>query len=216
LSIAKPRRGVYEGADPTAGPDSPMLRRLYDWTMGLAGHRHATAILFVVAFVESSVFPIPPDVLLIPMVLAARSRWLTIALVCTVASVLGGWLGYFIGSGLYEQVGLPVLEFYGYTDKFETFRHAFNDWGAWAVFTAGVTPFPYKVITILSGATALDPTVFTVASVLARGVRFFLVAALLYWFGEPIRLFIEKRLGLVFTVFCVGLIGGFLVLKVFN
>lgn len=193
-----------------------MLRPLYDWTMGLAAHRNALAILFVVSFVESSVFPIPPDVLLIPMILAAREQWFRIAAVCTVASVLGGWAGYFIGSGLYEQVGLPVLSFYGYTEKFETFRTAFNDWGAWAVFTAGVTPFPYKVITILSGATALDPVVFTVASILARGLRFFLVAALLYWFGEPIRLFIEKRLGLVFTVFCVGLIGGFVIIKVLH
>jgi len=190
-----------------------MLRSLYDWTMGLAAHPRALLILFVIAFVESSVFPIPPDILLIPMILAARQSWFKIALICTVGSVMGGWMGYYIGSGLYEQIGLPVLEFYGYAAKFEVFRETYNEWGAWAVFFAGVTPFPYKVITILSGATDLDPTVFTIASVMARGLRFFLVAALLYWFGQPIRQFIEKRLGLMFTLFCILLIGGFVAIK---
>jgi len=133
--------------------------------------------------------------------------------VCTVSSVLGGMLGYGIGYFLFEQVGRPLLEFYGYAPKFAQFKDTYNEWGAWAVFIAGVTPFPYKVITILSGVTALDPAVFSIASVLARGLRFFLVAALLWKFGPPIKDFIEARLGLVFVVFCVGLVGGFVAIK---
>jgi len=190
-----------------------LLRRLYDWTMGLAGHRHATPALAAVSFVESSVFPIPPDIVLIPMVLADRAKAFRIALICTIASVLGGMLGYAIGVFLFEEIGRPMLEFYGYGPKFAEFQGKYNDWGAWAVFIAGVTPFPYKVITILSGVTSLDLLVFVVASVAARGLRFFIVAALLWKFGEPIRDFIEKYLGLLFVAFCVLLIGGFVLVK---
>jgi len=190
-----------------------VLRSLYDWTMDLSGRRHALTALAVVSFIESSVFPIPPDVLLIPMVLAARERAWLIAAVCTITSVLGGLAGYGIGLFLFEQIGRPLLEFYGYTDRFGDFQAYYNDWGAWAVFIAGTTPFPYKVITILSGVTALSVPVFLVASVLARGIRFFLVAGLLWYFGEPIRAFIERRLGLLFTLFCILLIGGFVALR---
>ncbi|MCH7935744.1 MAG: DedA family protein [Proteobacteria bacterium] len=190
-----------------------MLRRLYDWTMDLAQHRRAMAALAGVSFIESSVFPIPPDILMIPMVLANRARAFRIAFVCTVASVLGGILGYAIGVFLFEEIGKPMLEFYGYGPKFAEFQDKYNDWGAWAVFIAGVTPFPYKVITILSGVTALDIFIFTVASVAARGLRFFIVAGLLWHFGEPIRTFIEKRLGLLFGLFCVLLLGGFAAVK---
>ena len=186
-----------------------MLRKLYDWTVSLAGSPHALRVLAAVSFIESSDFPIPPEVLLIPMVLARPDRTWLIAGVCTVASVLGGMLGYFIGWGLFEQVGRPVLEFYGMDHKFETFRHTYNEWGAWAVLVAGVTPFPYKVITILSGATGLNFAIFMAASVIARGIRFFLIAALLWKFGAPVKDFIERRLGLVFTVGMVALIGGF-------
>ena len=190
-----------------------MLRRLYDWTMDLAGHRHAIWILGAVSFIESSVFPIPPDVLLIPLVLAAPTRAWRIALVCTVASVLGGLLGYAIGALLYDTVGLPVLAFYGYEAKFDTFANYYNEWGAWAVFIAGLTPFPYKVITILSGVTQLDLMTFTLSSILARGLRFFIVAALLWKFGAPIRVLIEKHLGLLTTLFVALLLGGFLALR---
>jgi membrane protein YqaA with SNARE-associated domain len=190
-----------------------VLRSLYNWTLDLASHRHALWALAAISFIESSFFPIPPDILLIPMVLAAPTRAWKIALVCTIASVLGGIAGYGIGMFLFEGVGRPLLEFYGYGPKFAQFKATYNEWGAWAVFIAGVTPFPYKVITILSGVTALDPVVFSIASVLARGLRFFLVAALLFKFGPPIRNFIEARLGLVFTVFCVGLVGGFIAIK---
>ena len=190
-----------------------MLRRLYDWTMGLAGHRQATPALAAVSFIESSVFPIPPDIMLIPMVLADRAKAFRIALVCTLASVLGGLLGYAIGVFLFEEVGRPMLEFYGYGPKFHVFQAKYNDWGAWAVFIAGVTPFPYKVITILSGVTSLNLAVFFVASVAARGLRFFIVAALLWKFGTPIRDFIEKYLGILFVAFCGLLIGGFVLIK---
>ncbi len=190
-----------------------MIRALYDWTIRQAESRRALWVLAVVSFLESSVFPIPPDVLMVPMILAAPHRAWRIAGVCLVASVLGGFLGYVIGAGLYETVGRPVLEFYGKDAHFEAFRTTYNDWGAWAVLVAGVTPFPYKVITILSGATALDPVVFGVASVIARGLRFYIVAALLWRFGAPIRVFIERRLGLVFSVFMVLLVGGFAALR---
>ena len=190
-----------------------MLRRLYDRTLGLAGHRHAIWVLAAVAFIESSVFPIPPDVLLIPMVLAAPRKAWRIALVCMVASVLGGLLGYGIGHFLFEEAGRPMLELYGYDAKFADFQETYNEWGAWAVFIAGVTPFPYKVITILSGVTGLDLPVFIIASILARGLRFFIVAGLLWRFGEPMRTFIEARLGLLLTIFCGLLVGGFVLLK---
>ncbi|UWP99682.1 YqaA family protein [Aliiroseovarius crassostreae] len=190
-----------------------MIRRLYNWTMGLAEHPRALWALAIVAFLESSVFPIPPDILMIPMIIAAPRKAFVIAAVALVASVLGGMFGYLIGWGVFESVGRPVLEFYGKTDSFDSFARTYNEWGAWAVLIAGVTPFPYKVITILSGSTGLNFTVFMVASVIARGLRFFIVAGLLWKFGAPIRDFIERRLGLVFTVFIVLLFGGFYLVK---
>ncbi len=193
-----------------------MLRRLYDWIMSLAGGGHSEKVLAGVSFAESSVFPIPPDALLIPMVLKNPDRAWRIAFICTAASVLGGLAGYGIGYFLFEQIGRPVMEFYGHTAKFGTFRETYNEWGAWSVFIAGVTPFPYKVITILSGVTRLDVVIFMTASVAARGLRFFLTAALLWKFGPPIRAFIEKRLGLVFAVSCVLLAGGFAAVKLLS
>ncbi|OCX67057.1 cytochrome B [Thioclava sp. SK-1] len=190
-----------------------MIRRLYDWTMGLAEHPRAMWALAIVAFVESSVFPIPPDVLMIPMIIAMPSRAFYIAFVATVASVLGGLFGYYIGYGLMDAVGMPVLEFYGKAEKFDALSAQFNAYGAWAVLIAGVTPFPFKVITIFSGATGLSLPIFIGVSILARALRFFLVAGLLWKFGPPIRDFIEKRLGLVFTVFVVLLIGGLYAVK---
>jgi len=190
-----------------------MIRRLYDWTLSLAQSPYALWALACVAFIESSVFPIPPDILMIPMILAMPSRAFLIAGICTVSSVLGGLFGYYIGYGLFESVGRPVLEFYGKDKYFDEFRSRYNEWGAWAVLIAGITPFPYKVITILSGTTALSLPVFIVASIVARGLRFFVVAALLWKFGAPIRDFIERRLGLVFVVFVVLLLGGFVLLR---
>ena len=191
-----------------------MLRSLYDWTMGLSRSPYALWALAAVAFVESSVFPIPPDVLMIPMIIAAPRRAFLIAGVATAASVAGALLGYFIGAVLFQSVGLPVLEFYHKADDFTVFAERYNDWGAWAVLIAGVTPFPFKVITIASGVTGLSLPAFIVASIIARGLRFFLVATLLWKFGEPIRDFIERRLGLVFALFCVLLVGGFALIGV--
>lgn len=190
-----------------------MLRALYNWTMDLAARRNAVGVLAAVSFVESSVFPIPPDALLIPMVLANRAKAWWYAFVCTLSSVIGGLAGYAIGFYLFEAVAEPLLDFYGYGAKFEQFAQTYNDWGAWAVLIAGVTPFPFKVITIASGATKLSLPVFIFASMVARTIRFFAVAGLIYVFGPPIRTFIEKRLGLVFTVSLALLIGGFVLAK---
>ena len=171
-----------------------MIKRIYDWVMTFSAKPNAIWVLVAVSFIESSVFPIPPDVLLIPMVLAARSRWLGLALACTIASVLGGLAGYAIGYFLYEGIGRPLLEFYGYGAKFADFQQKYNEFGAWIVFVAGITPFPYKVITIASGVTQLDITTFSIASTLARGIRFFIVGGLLFLFGPPIKEFIEKAI----------------------
>ncbi|TMV08682.1 DedA family protein [Ruegeria sediminis] len=190
-----------------------MLRSLYDWTIRLAEHPQAMWALAIVAFVESSVFPIPPDVLMIPMILARPSKAWLIASVALVSSVLGGLLGYAIGAFFYDSVGQPVLQAMGKSDAMEAFNTRFNDFGFWAVLTAGVTPFPYKVITIMSGWTGMPLGTFVATSILARALRFFAVAGLLWGFGEPIRDFIEKRLGLVFTAFIILLIGGFMLVK---
>lgn len=190
-----------------------MIRRMYDWVFALARHKNANAALAGVSFIESSVFPIPPDVLLIPMVLADRLRWVWYATLCTIASVAGAFLGYFIGAFFMEAVGNPVLAFYGKADAFTEIQQWYNTWGGWGVLFAAVTPFPYKVLTIFSGATGLDLVTFTVVSIIGRGARFFLVSWLLYRFGEPIRLFIERRLGLMFTLGMVLLIGGFVAVR---
>lgn len=166
-------------------------------------------ILAAVAFVESSVFPIPPDVLMIPMILARPSRAWAIAGVALVASVLGGLLGYAIGALAFEQLGQPILTAMGKAEAMEAFNERFNDFGFWPVLIAGITPFPYKVITIMSGWTSLPLGTFVVTSILARGLRFFIVAALLWRYGAPIRGFIEKRLGLMFVLFVVILLAGF-------
>ena len=190
-----------------------MLRRLYDWVMALAAKRHAIWALAGVSFAESSFFPIPPDVLLIPMVLANRRRAWRIAGVCTLASALGGLLGYAIGLWLFDAVGQPLLEFYGSEEKFSQFQHYYNEWGGWIVGAGGFTPLPYKVITIASGVTRLDIGIFILASVVARGLRFYIVAALLWLFGEPVREFVERHLGKMALLFFVILIGAFLLVK---
>ncbi len=190
-----------------------MLRRLYDWTIRMSDHPRALWVLAAVSFVESSVFPIPPDVLMIPMILARPSRAWLIALVALVSSVLGGVLGYAIGALAYEQVGQPILESLGKGDAMTEFNTRFNDFGFWAVLTAGVTPFPYKVITIMSGWTGMPLATFIATSILARGLRFFLVAALLWKFGAPIRDFIERRLGLMAILFVALLFGGFYLVR---
>ncbi len=190
-----------------------MMKRLYDWMMRAASDRRAPHALFWVSFVESSFFPIPPDVMLIPMVLANRAKAWFYAIVAVVGSVIGGVFGYLIGYYLFEVIGNPVLGFYGYGGRFQEFADLFNEWGVLILIAKGWTPLPYKVLTILAGATHMNLLAFIGASIVARAMRFFLVAALLYWFGEPIRAFIEKRLTLFTTVFVVVLIGGFVAIR---
>lgn len=190
-----------------------MLQATYDRLMRAATHRHANYWLAFISFVESSFFPIPPDTMLVPMVLANRKNAWRAAGICTIASVLGGLAGYAIGALLYETLGLPLLEFYGYAEKFASFTAQYNEWGAWIVFGAGITPFPYKVITIASGVTHLDLLIFTIASVLARGLRFYLVAALCWRFGPAVQRTIEKNLGLWTTAGFLLLLGGFALVK---
>lgn len=190
-----------------------MLRRLYDWTLDLAGHRHALWALFLVAVIESSFFIVPPDALLIPMVLAARNRAWMIAGVCTAGSVLGGVLGYGIGMFAFETLGRPILDIYHAAAKFEEIRALYNEHGAVIVFSAGFSPIPYKVFTIASGVADMNIVTFTAASVIGRGARFFLVAGLLWKFGEPIKAFIEKYLTRLTLAFVVLLAGGFVALK---
>ena len=186
-----------------------MIRSLYDWTLRQAQHPRALWVLAIVSFIESSVFPIPPDVLMIPMILARPNRAWLIATVALVTSVLGGILGYAIGALFYDTLGQPILEALGKGDAMEAFNTRFNEFGFWPVLIAGITPFPYKVITIMSGWTGMPLGVFIVTSIIARGLRFFIVAGLLWKFGSPIRDFIEKRLGLLFTLFVIILLAGF-------
>ncbi|MBU1174789.1 MAG: DedA family protein [Alphaproteobacteria bacterium] len=190
-----------------------MLRGLYDWVMSLASGRYALPALAVISFVESSFFPIPPDVMLIPMVVAKRQAWWRIALVCTIASVLGALLGYAIGAFLFETLGSWLLDVYHAHGTFERLVGWYDQWGWIGILAGAITPLPYKVLTIFSGTVAFSLPVFVAVSILGRGLRFFLVAGLLYWFGEPIKAFIERRLTLVFVAFMVLLIGGFVVIS---
>ncbi|MBR6411634.1 MAG: DedA family protein [Alphaproteobacteria bacterium] len=192
-----------------------MTRKVYDWTMGMASGEKAVWALCAVAFIESSFFPIPPDLLLIPLVLANRGKAFRLAAYATIASVLGGAFGYAIGYYLYESIGIPLLNFYHYTTQFEKFCSAYNDYGAWVVFGAGITPFPYKIITIASGVTKLNFLIFMISSVIARGIRFYFVAWLLWKWGAPMKTWIEKNLGWLSILFFILLVGGFLMIKLF-
>lgn len=188
-----------------------MLASMNVKMIGWAQHPNALWILAIVAFAESSVFPIPPDLLMIPMILAAPARAFLIAGVALVASVLGGMLGYAIGALAWETLGQPILASLGKADAMAEFSNRFNDFGFWAVLTAGITPFPYKVITIMSGWTGMPLMTFFATSVLARGGRFFLVAGLLWYFGPKVRDFIERWLGLILLAAIVALILGFVI-----
>lgn len=190
-----------------------MLRKLYDTTITLADHPKALWILAVISFAESSFFPIPPDVLLLPMILAAPTKAWRIAFVCSISSVLGGIFGYIIGAYFFDVVGQPIVDFYHLQSQFERFSALYNDYGAIIVAVAGFSPIPYKVFTIASGVTNLDVSTFIMASAISRSARFFLVAALLWKYGEPIREFIEKHLAKLTLLFCVLLVGAFVLLK---
>ena len=190
-----------------------LLHQMYDLMLRLSAHDKAMFFLFLVSFAESSFFPIPPDVMIIPMVLATPNKAWRIAGLATVASVLGGYFGYIIGAGFFDLIAKPILEMYNALEQFQEFEDYYHKFGAWIVFAAGLTPFPYKIITIASGAVHLDLMVFTVASVLARGMRFFFVAWLLKKYGEPMKVFIEKNLGWLSVLFLILLIGSFMLIK---
>ena len=190
-----------------------MLHRLYQRTLAVAADRRAAWWLAAVAFAESSFFPVPPDALLIPMALARPARAWRFAAICTAASVAGGALGYLIGYALFTELAEPLIRFYGYGPRFEAFRQMYAEWGLWVILIKGLTPIPYKIVTIASGAAGFSFPVFMAASVVTRGARFFLLAFLLRRYGAPVREFIERRLTLVTSAAAAGIIGGFLVLR---
>ncbi len=187
-----------------------MLRRVYDWCIGAAGKPHATWAMGAVSFAESSFFPVPPDAMLIPMALARPDRAYHYALVCTIASVLGGILGYIIGAVLYDSLGQWLMQLYGYGDKVEAFREAYAAYGTWIILLKGITPIPYKIVTITSGFAGYNFVLFVIFSVITRGARFFLTAFLLHYFGPHIREEVEKRMTFWFTVSLSVLVLGFI------
>jgi membrane protein YqaA with SNARE-associated domain len=190
-----------------------MLRKLYARVMALAASPNAGWWLAMIAFAEASFFPIPPDVMLMPMALAKpRSAW-RFAAICTAASVAGGALGYLIGFAVFDQIARPILNVYGYGAAYAAFQAKFQEYGLWIILVKGLTPIPYKIVTIAAGAAKFDFSLFMMASVLTRGTRFFLVATLLHFFGDAVRDFIERRLTLVTSALAVGVVGGFLALK---
>jgi membrane protein YqaA with SNARE-associated domain len=189
------------------------LRGLYFWLMRHAEGRHAWTMLAVVSFAEASFFPIPPDVMLIPMALADRNRALLLAGWCMLWSVLGGLLGYAIGSLLYDSIGHWLISVYGYGQDLEKFRAMYAEYGAWIILIKGATPIPYKLVTIASGFAGYNLFLFVVLSAITRGLRFGIVAGLLAWFGEPIRNFIEKRLEYVMIGFLAVVILGFVIAR---
>ena len=190
-----------------------LIHRTYDTMLSLSAKDRAMLFLFLVAFAESSFFPIPPDVMIIPMVLATPQKAWRIAGLATFASVIGGYFGYIIGSCFFDLIAKPLLEMYNALDQFKEFENYYHLYGAWIVFGAGITPFPYKIITIASGVVHLDLFIFTIASILARGIRFFLVAWLLKKYGAPMKVFIEKNLGWLSVLFLILLIGSFALIK---
>lgn len=192
-----------------------LVHKTYDVMLKWSASANAMFWLFLVAFAESSFFPIPPDIMLIPMILATPNKAWKIAGVATLASLIGGYFGYAIGIFAFDMIAEPILQFYHALDKFHTFENYYHQYGAWIVFGAGITPFPYKIITIASGVVHLDLIVFTIASILARGMRFFVVAWLLKKYGEPMKYFIDKHLGKLSVLFLILLIAGFAAIKLF-
>jgi membrane protein YqaA with SNARE-associated domain len=190
-----------------------MLRRLYAWTLSLAAGPRADQALFWVAFTESSFFPLPPDILLVPMTIARPERAYRLAILCGIASTLGGLLGYAIGALLYDSVGLWIINLYGYGDKMESFRHAYAEWGMWIILLKGLTPIPYKLVTIVSGFAGYNVFLFVLLTIISRTLRFLAVAWLLKRYGEPVREFIEKRLEIATIILLVFVVGGFVLVK---
>lgn len=196
-----------------AAPRRSWLRRLYDWIMGHAKGPHAWELMGAISFAESSFLPIAPDFILIPMVLADRKRWWKLALWCTITSVVGGWLGYAIGWWLYDTVGTWVINFYGLGEDAAKFQTFYAENGARIIIIKGLTPIPYKLVTITAGAAHYDFWMFTLLSLITRGFRFGIVAALIYWRGEAAKNFIEKHLALSLFLILAGLVLGIVLIK---
>ncbi len=190
-----------------------MIRRLYDWVLHWAETPYGVPALFLLAFAESSFFPVPPDVLLIALAISIPARAFRFAFVCSLGSVLGGILGYSIGFEFYDLIGKPIIEFYHGQEKFEEIRQLYDQYGTWAVFIAGLTPIPYKVFTIASGVFNFKFVTFMLASIVSRSLRFFAVSALIWFFGPKIKHFIDKYFNLLVMAFTIALIGGFVLLK---
>jgi membrane protein YqaA with SNARE-associated domain len=186
-----------------------MLRRIYDWCVAAADKPYALWILGAVSFAESSFFPVPPDVMLVPMSLARPKKAWLYALVCTVTSVLGGVAGYAIGALLYDSLGQWLIQLYGLGDKVDGFRAAYAEWGALIIIGKGLTPIPYKLVTIVSGLLGYNFFLFMVLSVITRGARFFLLAGLLNWFGEPIKAALERHFAIFIGLILLAVVGGF-------
>ena len=192
-----------------------LIRKLYDWVLQWASTPYALPVLFIVSFVESSFFPIPPDILLIAMVVAAPSGWFRFALVCSIGSVLGGVFGYLIGYQFMEIIGNRIVEFYHFQEKWDKIGLLYDKYNAWAVAAAGFSPLPYKVFTLAAGAFEINFLTFVLASAASRAARFFLVAALIYKFGPPFKILIEKYFNTFTIIFMILLVLGFFILKVF-
>ena len=190
-----------------------LLRKTYDWVLGWARTPHAVPALFILSFIESSFFPIPPDVLLLAMAVAATKRSFYFAAICSISSVLGGVLGYYLGYGFMDLVGNQIVEFYHFQDKWKKIAALYHEYGGWAVAAAGFTPLPYKVFTLAAGAFKINIWVFVFASLISRSARFFLVAGIIYFFGAPVKLFIEKYFNILSILFFILLFIGFFLTK---
>ena len=191
-----------------------LIRKLYDWVLQWSTTPYALPVLFVVSFIESSFFPIPPDILLIAMVVAAPAGWFRFALVCSIGSVLGGMFGYLIGYQFMEIIGNRIVEFYHFQEKWDKIGLLYDKYNAWAVAAAGFSPLPYKVFTLSAGAFEINFLTFVLASAASRAARFFLVAALMYKFGPSFKILIEKYFNTFTIVFMILLVLGFFILKV--
>ena len=189
------------------------LKRLYNWTLDRANHKNAKWYLSIISFAESSFFPIPPDLLLIPMALASKTKAIFYAFICTFSSVLGGILGYAIGYFFYYTLGIYIVEFYHLENSFSVFEDYYKEFGILIVLGAGITPFPYKFITIASGVFGLNIFLFIIISIVGRGLRFYLIAILLYFFGEKIKLIIDKYFNILTIVFFILLVGSVFIIR---
>ena len=189
------------------------LKRTYNWTLEKAQHKNAKWYLSLISFAESSFFPIPPDMLLIPMALASKAKALFYAFICTLFSVLGGILGYAIGYFFFNSVGIYIVELYHLENSFNIFEDYYKEFGILIVLGAGITPFPYKFITIASGVFGLNIFLFIIVSIIGRGLRFYLIAILLYFFGEKIKLIIDKYFNILTIVFFILLVGSVFIIR---